>query len=834
MKKIICFKFNLSLKFLKFWILSIPFFLSTSIVSSQNNLVLNDLDYYEQQGINVLMFANWYDGSFSDAKMSGIEVIHHGERIVTNGDVRLNNTPEQWDPIPKFLNKEVDQKNNTIKAWLEYPDFKYMIKTESKEDKIIISVHLDEPLPEKLAGKAGFNLEFLPSAYFEKTYLYDGKPAVIPLYPSGPTRINDQGLTEPKPIARGYNFVFAPEDNYRRITVKSENELLFFDGRNKAQNGWLVLRSLIPSNKTGSVIEWELHPSQVNNWLREPVISFSQAGYHPVQNKKAVIEFDKNDKMLDKASVLKIDESGKRTELINKNLIDWGRYKRYNYGILDFSEIKEPGVYALKYGDIESSPFIIDENVYDNIWYPTLDVYLPVQMDHVLVNEAYRVWHGASHLDDALQAPVNHEHFDMYRQGPTTDTPYKPGEHIPGLNVGGWYDAGDYDIRTQSQYFTVMYLVHAWEDFQIYRDETLVEQENRYVDLHHPDGKNDIIQQIEHGAIGLLAQHKAVGHAIPGIIAAHISQYTHLGDGLTKTDNLIYNPELDSLEVSYPYSGTFDDRWAFTNKSTPLNYGSAAGLAASYRALKDYNPQLAQECLETAIGVWDYEQNKEPDIFISGNTTGGSLIQEELRAATELLISTGNKRYADRIVEMWPRLRQGFSFLASTLMPALPYMDDSFVKQVEERAKLYAQEIEMISKQNPFEVPITEGGWAGNASIISHGITNYMIYKAFPGIIDKEHIFKTLNYIFGCHPQSDLSFVSGIGLKSKKVAYGMNRADYSFIAGGIVPGVLILKPDFPENKEDWPFLWGENEYVITVAGSYLYLANAVQELLNDL
>lgn len=37
--------------------------------------------------------------------------------------------------------------------------------------------------------------------------------------------------------------------------------------------------------------------------------------------------------------------------------------------------------------------------------------------------------------------------------------------------------------------------------------------------------------------------------------------------------------------------------------------------------------------------------------------------------------------------------------------------------------------------------------------------------------------------------------------------YGNNRADYSFIAGGVVPGIIIVKPDFPENKDDWPFLW---------------------------
>jgi len=61
----------------------------------------------------------------------------------------------------------------------------------------------------------------------------------------------------------------------------------------------------------------------------------------------------------------------------------------------------------------------------------------------------------------------------------------------------------------------------------------------------------------------------------------------------------------------------------------------------------------------------------------------------------------------------------------------------------------------------------------------------------------------------------------------------MNRADFSFISGVIVPRVLILKPDLPENKEDWPFLWGENEYVINAGASYLFVANAVNQLLSQ-
>ncbi len=32
-------------------------------------------------------------------------------------------------------------------------------------------------------------------------------------------------------------------------------------------------------------------------------------------------------------------------------------------------------------------------------------------------------------------------------QGPSTLTKYKSGEHVPGLNIGGWHDAGDYDLQ---------------------------------------------------------------------------------------------------------------------------------------------------------------------------------------------------------------------------------------------------------------------------------------------------------------------------------------------------------------------------------------------------
>jgi hypothetical protein len=661
----------------------------------------------------------------------------------------------------------------------------------------------------------------------------DGQSGIFPRYPGGPMAASAVGTLEPQPFASGKTVVLAPEDPARRVTIEATNgELLFFDGRNIAQNGWYVVRSPLPAQRSGNVVEWLLTPSTTPNWVRSPVIAHSQVGYHPDQKKVAVIELDKNDQHVANARLLKVMNTGEVVEHYASETNSWGTYLRYNYATFDFTAVREAGLYMIEYGTVRTGAFRIAPNVYQDAWHPTLDVFFPVQMDHMFVREAYRVWHGASHLDDALQAPVNHEHFDLYAQGPTTDTPYQPREHIPHLNVGGWFDAGDFDIRTQTQYATLLDLVHTWETFGLQRDETTIDQQRRSVQIHVPDGVPDLLQQIEHGTLALIAQHRAVGHAIAGIVEPDLGQYTHLGDASTKTDNLLYNPTLKAGESDGFASGTFDDRWAFTSKSTPLNYGSIAALSAASRALRGYKDELADECLATAKRVWDEEHAHAPDLFHHGNTTGGQLEDEELKAALELLISTQEAGYARRIDELWPTIEQNFDELAALAVRALPYMNKAFATRLKARAREYGQHLEQLCTENPFGVSISTGGWAGNSRIIRSAITHYTLYKAFPELIDVESILGGLNYIYGCHPGSNISFVSGVGTVSQEVAYGNNRADFSFIAGGVVPGVLVLKPDFPENKEDWPFFWGQNEYVVDVGASYLFLVNAVDDVLN--
>jgi hypothetical protein len=818
-------------------------------------LTINEKQYFEKRGLNVLVFTNEYNGMFFDEKTAGVEIIHHGVRTATGGAVRLSPTPEQWDQIPKVAERKVDPKSNTIEVTLRYEAFGFDARLVVTPDGagFRITVHLDKPVPAGLEGRAGLNLEFLPSRYWERTYLVDGKPGIFPRYPAGPTTSlaperkirqfeghstfdlhGHRDYIEALPVAVGKTLVMAPEDPERHVVIRSlSGELQLLDGRNLAQNGWYIVRTLLATKATGKVAEWHVEPRTIPDWTRTPVIGFSQVGYHPSQPKRAVIELDPNDTPLEAASLVEIRPDGTQAEKMKARVEPWGNYLRYRYGVADFSSVKDPGVYLVQYGTHRTGAFPIAADVYERVWHPTLDVWFPVQMDHMLVNEAYRVWHGVAHLDDAVQAPASEQHFDGYRMGPTTSSPYKPGDRIPGLAVGGWFDAGDFDIQGGSHSMTIMGLVATWEAFHPQRDQTLVDQGLRFVDIHRPDGKPDLLQQIEHGALQIAAQHRALGRTVRGIVDGELHRYHHLGDASTQTDNLIYDPSLKPYESDGRRSGTPDDRWVFTEPSPSTNYLSIGALAAASRALRGFNETLAADCLALAKKSYAEERARAT----SAPATGFEAMfgqGAELAALMQLAVTAREQPYLDRLNELvWPALDRNPGMTLQVAVRAIPAMDAAYVQKLRSYVEKYKVELDGMLKQNPYGVPIGTRGWAGNAQVIGWATTNYYLHEAYPDLVGTDLVTRGLDYLFGTHPAHNLSFVSAVGNRSKRVAYGNNRADFAFIPGGVVPGVLVLKPDYPENMDDWPFLWGENEYVIDICASYIFLANAAHTLLGE-
>ena len=836
----------------------------TATAVQAQSFELTESGYFRNQGVDVMAF----DDIYPEGHQGGLCIIMHGHRVATNGDIRLEATPGQWQPVPRQIDRKVD--GNSITATLCYPDstrhltgfnpmiypelqLTYSVRVESKGDKIDVLVDLDSPIPDYLIGKAGFNLEFFPGSLFGKPWIMDNTSGYFPQQPNSPTikvqpnhlhagdyhqagkpladtrQFIGNGGYSPivaddeisMPYAVGRKFTSRPDDPLSRVTIESlTGDLKLYDGRMNHNNGWFVLRQEIQPGATKGAIHWVVTPTVVKDWAYAPVIQTSQVGYHPSQPKVAIIETMQNSPAAASAQLVRID-ADKETVVKDIKPESWGHFLRYDYLKADFSDITESGLYQLRYAGETSTIFRIDKGIYDRgVWQPVVEYFLPVQMCHMRVAEKYRVWHDYCHMDDALMAQPGNL-FDGYDQkSDIIPSHLKPGQKVDGVNVGGWHDAGDFDLRVESQAGECYILALAYEAFKPEIDATAIDQEKHITEIHQQDGKNDVLQQIEHGALTVVSGYKALGRLYRGIICNKLRQYVLLGDASAMTDG---------------QKGNDDDRWIFTEDNPGRELTTAANLAATARVLKDFNPSLSDDCLEIAKKVY-------ADARADARTA-----QNKLQAAAELYLTTGEQQYLDYILgnesSMTSSEKSIFSegsFSAtnlSVLSRVEPLLRASKDKKVKRWLKSYRQALvaysERLAKdvsETPYGVPYRPHIWGAGWDIQRFGYENYFLAAAYPELFSKDPIYNALNFILGCHPGINrASFAGGVGAESTTVGYGLNRADWSYIPGGVVSGTALIRPDFPELLT-FPFLWQQVEYVLGGGSShYMFLVLAAQQ-----
>ena len=334
-------------------------FSASGLSGTDFSMKVTDKNYLDTQGFSVFLYDSTYHPVFVDQKNTAMEMILHGQRIATNGDVRLMPTPEQWDLVATLKGRHADKANDRLIADLSFPtfDFSYTLEVAAEPGGVKVSINLDKPLPQKLEGRAGFNLEFLPSIYMGKAYMVDGTKAgifprtpndamtkVLPLEdePKKAYYLEDwdkaKGYTQPLPFAEGKSITLGVDDALARVNVVSDTaNLMLFDGRDRAQNGWFVLRSLIPSGKTTGAIVWHIRPDVIPNWTRPPMIAHSQVGYAPGFSKVAVLELDPKYNGPKTARVLRLTESGAYEQVFEGAITPATPWLRYVYSKFDFT-----------------------------------------------------------------------------------------------------------------------------------------------------------------------------------------------------------------------------------------------------------------------------------------------------------------------------------------------------------------------------------------------------------------------------------------------------------------------------------------------------------------
>ena len=815
--------------------------------------------YFNRDGVDVMAFDDFYP----EGHQGGISVLMHGHRIASNGDIRFEPTPGQWQPVPKQLDRRIDggrivttlcypdsSRHFTGFNPMIYPDYSvtYTVTLEPQGKGFVVTVDLDTPVPQELLGRAGFNLELFPGDLFGKPWIMDGKQGIYPRQPNSPLITQESyvyrtvGDFRPKdapdtdirhligegyspftadaviaePYAVGNAFTSRPDDPYSRLTVKSLNgaELKLYDGRMNHTNGWFVLRSEIAAGATKEAVKWYIEPNAVPGWTYPAVVQTSQVGYLPGQAKVAIIETDRRDSPLNEVMVMRYDADGEHF-VKTVPAIPWeGDFLRYNYLKADFTDISEEGLYSIRYGESQSPIFRIAPDVYDRgVWQPVAEYFLPYQMCHMRVMEKYKVWHDTCHLDDALMAPAGN-HIDGYVQPEDSKTAFMPYDRVPGVNVGGWHDAGDDDVRgtTGNECYI---LTMALENFNPDLDVTSIDQHKRTVEIHEPDGKNDIRQQIEHGMLHVVACYDALGGRFSrGVITNNLRQYATLGDPSYATDG-------------FPND---DDRWIFPD--TGNGVAAATNVAASARALRGLNDTLADRCIEIARKV--FAESDRPE---TGQGGFGSGPMGRMQLAVELYITTGERQYFDFIIGNWDAVVASAPFCAWYMARIEKQMEGGrkYRKQCaafRDALMEYRAVLDRMSAETPYGVPYRPGIWGAGWDIQAFGYRHYFLAKEYPDIFAPDQVFDALHFILGRHPGlNQASFAGGVGAESTTVGYGFNRADWTYVPGGTVSGTALIRPDFPELLV-FPYLWQQVEYVMGGGSShYMFLVLAAKDLL---
>lgn len=336
---------------ISFAVIIVPFILFTycSVNQTGNKLSVNDKEYLQKPGLSVLSFHNFY----TTGHQGGVEIIQHGERIATNGFIRLRPAGDKRLPSPDRASRTVDKENNEVKALVKYDDFdfSYTVRLRPEGEDFKLTVDLEKPIPASWENRMTFEMEIYPPLYYGKTFRIGESFGIIPRMSVRSVYLDKEGTLRPENMGQGKILTLAAEDPVRKITIENlKGELILTDNRETNKSGWIMVKSVIPAGTTEGAVEWIVRPNVIRNWIREPVISVSQVGYHPDQLKQAVIELDPNSGLLEKARLIKVTGNSGTEEIYSSTPVKWGKFLCYDYALFDFSSVKDPGMYVVQYG----------------------------------------------------------------------------------------------------------------------------------------------------------------------------------------------------------------------------------------------------------------------------------------------------------------------------------------------------------------------------------------------------------------------------------------------------------------------------------------------------
>jgi endoglucanase len=534
-------------------------------------------------------------------------------------------------------------------------------------------------------------------------------------------------------------------------------------------------------------------------------ITINQAGYYPMRPKSAILINWGNSGT---SKVDLVDAKTKRTvfttnlgqpirDLASQDLVQ----------LVDFSKFNKEGNYYLKSGSIQSYPFQISKDIYQDAFTKLLRSYYLQRCGVAITDSATGINHPPCHVGDGLI-----DHADTFNQA----NEFKSA-------TGGWHDAGDFGKYVSPSAVTIGRLLSLYEQYpNLFRDRQLNIPESG-------NGKPDLLDEVKVGLDWMLKMQRA-----DGAVYRKLSGKKWPGEILPNQD----------VQPRYIYG-----------VSTPETGKLAAAMAMAARIYSAYDAALAQSYLAAAQLAWNYLQTQptmQVDWYMGDDSGSGKYLASEwdpepalktdiddrLWAASELFITTGNPDFEQYLARQLPALSYT---LFEWKDPSPMAMSDYLMQKRRPGSEMLKQQMKekLLTRANVLMQKVARSGyrlandqfiWASNKMAAEEGITLFYAYKLTDNSDYLKAAFDQLDYLLGRN-SFNLSFVTGVGTNAvRNVHHRISRAQRIVIPGLLVGGPNTYAQDDiapkglgPKSYLDDERSYATNEYAIDYNASLIGL-----------
>ena len=458
--------------------------------------------------------------------------------------------------------------------------------------------------------------------------------------------------------------------------------------------------------------------------------------------------------------------------------------------LVDFSELKAPGVYSIKQGgQVLRSDLKVADKPFEDVAKAALKWYYYQRASMELEEQYAGQWKRAAGHTNSTATLHN-----------------STGASGTIESSKGWYDAGDYGRYVVNSGITTYTLISLYEHFP--------EFFNTFKWNIPADGSlPDLLAEIKYNLDWMLTM-----QASDGGVYHKLSTLQFPGDVMPANDK-------DKLYV--------------IGKGTAASLDFAGVMAAAYRVYKAFDATYANKCLDAAKKAYAWAAanpsvafNNPADVA-TGSYSDGTFSDEKAFAGMELFISTGDASYKPTIdpnvvsiVPAWPEM-YGLAVYGAATHAAEVGSDAETAKSM---LTSFANEFAYQASKG-FGVVIANEDfvWGSNAVAGNQGV--FLLYAYYLTGEQKyyEAAKKVVDYLLGKNPL-DMSFLTGYGTKSPMLPH--HRPSTADKVTPPVTGMIVGGPQ-PGGEDVGSKSWECKDYVSGKMPATAYIDNRCSYATNE-